>query len=207
MRGIIYVMSFSLFLHHHKTIMRYVSATAIAMLVTTYIEYLFGRVLMCTCGYIKLWHGAIWSKENSQHVTDWYTFSHVIHGFIFYYFGKYVLKKLTLFQTFVVALGIESIWEITENSSIIIERYRTATVSLDYFGDSIINSLIDILAMVLGFYLAKKLPLWVILSLTIIVEIGALYVIRDNLALNILMLLSPVEEIRMWQIQQVSAIR
>lgn len=154
---------------------------------------------MCRCGSIKLWHGQIWSSEASQHISDWYTFSHIIHGFAFYYLGKAV-RRLSLFQTFVLALVIETGWEIIENSSIIIERYRSTTISLDYYGDSILNSGADILAMVVGFFLARKLPVWAIILLTLSMELGVGYLIRDNLSLNILMLLYPIPAVKQWQL-------
>lgn len=176
----------------------YLLATLITLLITALSQYSFGRVIICKCGNIKLWHGAVWSSENSQHLTDWYTFSHIIHGFAFYYLGK-LIKKLTLFQSFLLALFIESAWEIIENSSYIINRYRETTISLDYYGDSIINSGFDILAMVLGFYLAKKLPLWSIILATILMEIIVGFLIRDNLALNIIMLIYPLQAIKNWQ--------
>jgi hypothetical protein len=176
----------------------YAGSTVAASLLAAGMQTWFGRTLICTCGTIKLWHGEIWSSENSQHITDWYTFSHIIHGFIFYYLGK-ALKKLTLFQTFVLALSIETAWEVLENSSFIINRYRETTISLDYYGDSILNSVFDILAMVLGFYVARKLPLWAVVVLTVIMELGVGYFIRDNLTLNVLMLLYPLQAVRQWQ--------
>ena len=176
----------------------YIYATLAALAVTALTMYSFGRSIICKCGYIKLWQFQVWSSENSQHLTDWYTFSHIIHGFAFYYLGKF-FKKISLFQTFILALVIESVWEIVENSSFIINRYRESTISLDYFGDSIINSVFDILAMVLGFYLAKKLPLWMIIGLVIIMELGVGYFIRDNLILNIIMLVYPFQGVKQWQ--------
>lgn len=177
---------------------KYLFATFLALSITAITQLSFGRLLVCKCGYIKLWQGEVWSSENSQQLTDWYTFSHIIHGFAFYYLGR-LFKKLTLFQTFILALVIECTWEIIENSSFIINRYRETTISLDYFGDTIINSACDILAMVFGFYLAKRLPLWAVLLLTIIMELGTGYLIRDNLTLNILMLVYPLQAVKQWQ--------
>lgn len=180
-------------------VLSYVFATVAGLIVTFMAEYRFGRVIICKCGYIKVWQSAVMTSENSQHLTDWYTFSHIIHGFAFFYLGRFLSKKITLFQSFILALGIETGWELIENSSFIINRYRTTTMSLDYYGDSIINSSFDILAMVLGFYLAKRLPVWAVVSLIVLMEVGVGLLIRDNLTLNIIMLLSPSQTIKKWQ--------
>jgi hypothetical protein len=158
-----------------------------------------GRSPICTCGIVKLWYGVPTSAENSQHILDWYTASHVIHGILLYAGLRFLFPKLPVIQRFLLALGIEVAWEIFENTPIVIERYRSGTISLGYQGDSIVNSVADSLAMSFGFLLAALLPAIVSILLIVALELIVGYFIRDNLTLNILMLLYPLEGIREWQ--------
>jgi len=157
-----------------------------------------GRPPICTCGYVALWHGAI-DGGNSQHLLDWYSPSHVIHGFLFCGATWLLLRHLPVRLRLLIAVAIEAAWELTENSPMVIDRYRTATMALGYTGDSVLNSLSDISCMMIGFAIARHLPVWATIALAITFELLTLAVIRDNLTLNILMLVWPVDAIRHWQ--------
>ena len=175
-------------------------ATILIVVTAAAIEYAMGRVPWCRCGYIKFWHGIVNSSENSQHITDWYTFSHIIHGIGFYLLLWLIARRQPPGLRFVWAVFLEATWEVFENTPFVINRYRAATISLDYYGDSIINSMSDIVSMMLGFLIARKAPVWASLALVVALEVVVSVVIRDNLTLNILMLIHPFEAIKRWQL-------
>ncbi len=172
--------------------------TAALTLGTLVILLLMGRAPWCDCGWVDLW-GTVGTSEGSQQVFDWYSPSHLLHGFIFYAALWLVARRVPLGWRLVIATLVECAWEISENTNAVIERYREATISLDYYGDSVLNSASDIVAMFVGFWLARRLPVWASLAVVIGFELLTMWIIRDGLALNVIMLLSPVEAIREWQ--------
>ena len=161
--------------------------------------YAMGHPLICKCGYVKLWHFDVVSAENSQHVFDWYTPSHIIHGFLFYALFWLVMPRTSFGARLIAAVLLESSWEVIENTDFVINHYREMTISLDYYGDSVLNSVSDILFMVVGFYLAAWLPVWLTIVLAIALEIFIGIMIRDGLTLNVIMFVWPSEAIMQWQ--------
>lgn len=168
--------------------------------------YAMGRLPICACGFVKFWEGDVMSASNSQQIADWYTFSHIIHGFVFYAILRFVSRKffgknggLPFGWLFIGAVVLEVGWEIIENSARVVEYYRANTVSLGYIGDSILNSVFDVVWMSLGFLAARKLPVWVTVALVVFFELLTGYFVRDGLALNLLMFIYPFESVKIWQ--------
>lgn len=158
-----------------------------------------GRLPWCECGYIKLWHGVVKSAENSQHLTDWYTFTHFIHGFGFYAVFAVLGRRWPLATRFLAATGAEAAWEVFENTPFVIERYRAETISLDYYGDSVVNALGDLAASCIGFLFAARVLVGLTIVAFVAIEAVLAYFIRDNLTLNVLMLVCPIDAVRVWQ--------
>ncbi len=161
--------------------------------------FFMGRSPICECGTIKFWHGDIISAENSQHILDWYSPSHVLHGLSFYAIFWLIVRKTGVGFRLVLATALEVAWEVAENTNAVIERYREATIALDYYGDSILNSMSDVACMFIGFAIAARLPVRVSIALFIAAELIVGYFIRDGLTLNVIMLTAPQDWIREWQ--------
>jgi len=170
------------------------------VLLTAWVLYWMGRTPMCPCPF-KFWVGK-GEPQQSQHLMDWYTYTHVLHGVVFYFLLTIIFRgRLSVAARLVIATGIECAWEVFENTPMIINRYRTKTISNDYFGDTIVNSVGDILAMIVGFLIAARLPAWVTVFLFIATEVMMFVVLRDNLLLNVIMLVYPMEWIRQLQMR------
>jgi len=178
----------------------HLAGAAAVIAVAAVILLAMGRTPWCTCASIKLWCGDAWGPENSQQFTDPYTFTHITHGVLLYFLLQLVARRFSLATRGVLAVAAESGWEVLENTPLVIERYRAATMALGYYGDSVINSVGDILACAIGFLLACCLPPRVTVAMVIVLEITLTIWIRDGLVLNVLMLLYPIKAIRTWQL-------
>jgi len=174
-------------------------AALLVIIVAAVILLAMGRHPICTCGSVDLWVGQRDSPRTSQMLADWYSFSHIVHGLLFYAALWLIARRWPADRRFFLALLIEASWEVIENTPFVIDRYRTATAALGYNGDSVINSMSDIAMMVVGFLAARKLPVWASVVLLIALELVPLYVIRDNLTLNVWMLLWPNKALAAWQ--------
>lgn len=172
---------------------------ALIIAVQAVILYWLGQGLICGCGYVKLWEGVVLSPGNSQHLTDWYTFSHVAHGFLFYALLSWLFPNMPVWTRLVIAVGIEASWEVIENTPMVINHYRQQALAQGYVGDSIINSVMDTVTAIVGFVLARRLPVWLSVALVVGMELFVLYSIRDNLMLNILNLIHQFPAISDWQ--------
>jgi Protein of unknown function (DUF2585) len=174
-------------------------AIVLVLVVTAYQLRSQGRLWWCSCDYLLIWSGDPWSSDNSQHLLDPYSFTHVLHGFIFCGLLALIVPRLSPVWQLWLAVSIEAVWEVVENSEFVIRRYRQETAALGYHGDTIINSLADILLCGIGFVLARHLGFRRTFALFALTEVGLAIWIRDNLSLNILMLIYPIDPVKEWQ--------
>jgi hypothetical protein len=170
------------------------------MLTAAATEYMQGRVLWCRAGDLVPWSWDIWSTHNSQHLIDPYSFTHLLHGVVEFWLIGLIFRRVPVIWRLVIALVIEGSWEVLENTSFVINRYREETISLDYFGDSILNSMSDIFCCGLGFVIAYKIRFWWSAALFLFVEALLVVTIHDSLIINVIMLIYPVDALRDWQI-------
>lgn len=179
--------------------MKWFGVAAALLLLQIVILYFMGRIPICECGYVKLFEPGVNTPGNSQHLSDWYTPSHIIHGFLFFGLAWLLFRKQPIGMRLSFAVLIEAAWELLENSPLIIDRYRSATMALGYSGDSILNSAMDTVFMALGFFFAARMPVWVTVVVALVFELFTGWLIRDNLTLNVIMLLWPIDAIKEWQ--------
>lgn len=161
--------------------------------------YALGQPLLCACGHFKLWEGDVTSSGLSQQLTDWYSFTHIVHGILFYLLASIAAPRLPVAQRFLIALALEVGWEIAENTPFAIKFYRKQALAQGYAGDSVVNSLVDTLTMAFGFFLAWRLPVMLIVALLATIEIGLALAIRDNFTLNVLNFIHPFDAVHRWQ--------
>lgn len=185
--------------HMQRTVILCILAVIGIIAVQAIVLGLMGQPAICGCGYIALWYPDSSGPQTSQHISDWYSFSHLLHGLIFYFLFWLLAPRASFGTRLILAVALEAGWEIAENTPMVIDRYRQTALAQGYFGDSIVNSLSDTLAAVIGFFLARAWPVWMSVLVVITVELVLAYAIRDNLTLNILQLIHPVEAVSRWQ--------
>lgn len=185
--------------HMQRTFILCILAVAGIVAVQAIVLGLLGQPAICECGYIALWYPDASGPQTSQHISDWYSFSHLLHGLIFYFLFRLAAPRASFGTKLILAVALEAGWEIAENTPMVIDRYRQTALAQGYFGDSIVNSVSDTLAAIIGFFLARAWPVWVSVAVLIAVELVLAYAIRDNLTLNILQLIHPVDAVSRWQ--------
>ena len=164
------------------------------------ILHLEGRLWICKCGYVKLWENSIWSSGNSQHIADWYSLGHINHGILFAGLFAVILRRWGV-PVRLIATGVSGfLWETIENTSFIINRFREVTISLDYYGDTVINSMSDSLFMLAGFLLALRVRPWIAVAIFLGLEVFSKLMVRDGLVLDTIMLIHPIPAILDWQL-------
>lgn len=174
-------------------------SVAVGSLMTAVLALL-GRLWWCKLGDAAIYVNDAWnSSHTSQHFLDPYTFTHILHGVLFFWIAGLLFAKMATGWQYLVAVGVEAAWEVLENTNWVIDKYRENTASLDYFGDSIANSAGDLIACAAGFWIAVKFGWWRSLAFFIAVEVFLLLWIRDGLLLNIVMLLYPLDAVKNWQ--------
>lgn len=166
------------------------------------ILFWFGQPTICDCGYVKLWEGVVLSSGNSQHLSDWYTMSHIIHGLLFYALLHVLFPRMSVWTRLVIAVALEISWEVLENTPWVIQAYREQALAQGYVGDSIVNSVSDTVAMIFGFLVAYKVPVIAAVLIGIALELLAGFAIRDNLTLNIIGFIHTFDAIQAWQLAQ-----
>jgi len=177
-------------------------ASALVLLTLIVLLRLEGRMFFCACGHFAVWVSDWCSSNTSQQLLDPYSFTHVLHGFLFFWLMALLFKRMPRAWQFLVALLLESAWEIFENTSFVINKYRTETAALGYQGDTIVNSLGDLTCALIGFVIARQLGVRRSLIVFVLIEVVLTFWIHDSLLLEILMLIRPVEAIKLWQMCQ-----
>ena len=183
----------------HRETWWLLASLLLVLVVTAFALRFEGRLWICACGTIKLWVGNTCTSDNSQHILDPFSFTHVLHGVVFFWIIAWLGARLRSSWQLVLAIALEGAWEIFENTNFIINRYRTATAALGYTGDTVVNSIGDILCCLAGFLIARRLGFVRSLILFVLIELVLMVWINDSLLLQILMLITPMEEIKNWQ--------